>query len=218
MMGTKQFYAVWVVFVFSALAGLMVIYCIKLFGIDALEYNEVAQAGVLTGTAMAWYAIFNGLGRIVWGVTSDKIGRRKSIILMTFFQGIIMLMIYHVFITFGIASGFIAAACIIGFNFGGNFALFPAITADFFGNKNVGINYGWMFTAYGIAGIAGPQLAGYFKDSAVDSSGPVVWMTPFIIAGVACILGGIIMIVIRPPKTNKSSTDKKLEETDLKAA
>jgi OFA family oxalate/formate antiporter-like MFS transporter len=218
MMGTKQFYAVWVVFVFSALAGLMVIYCIKLFGIDALEYNGVAQAGVLTGTAMAWYAIFNGLGRIVWGVASDKIGRRKSIIMMTFFQGIIMLMIYHVFITFGIASGFIAAACIIGFNFGGNFALFPAITADFFGNKNVGINYGWMFTAYGIAGIAGPQLAGYFKDSAVDSSGPVVWMTPFIIAGVACILGGIIMIVIRPPKTNKSSTDKKLEETDLKAA
>lgn len=200
MFGTKQFYALWLVFVFSALAGLMVIYSIKLFGIDALEYNGVANAGVLTGTAMAWYAIFNGLGRIVWGTVSDKIGRRKSIILMTFFQGIIMLMIYHIFIKFGVAIGFIAGASIIGFNFGGNFALFPAITADFFGNKTVGRNYGWMFTAYGIAGIAGPQLAGYFKDSAVGSSEPEVWMIPFIIAGAVCILGGIIMTIIKPPQ------------------
>jgi MFS family permease len=178
----------------------MVIYCIKLFGIDALEYNGVAQAGVLTGTAMAWYAIFNGLGRIVWGVASDKIGRRKSIILMTFFQGIIMLMIYHVFIKFGIASGFIAGACIIGFNFGGNFALFPAITADYFGNKRVGRNYGWMFTAYGIAGIIGPQLAGLFKDSAKGSGDPEVWMIPFIVAGAACIIGSIIMKFTNPPQ------------------
>lgn len=218
MLKTKQFYALWTVFVFSALSGLMVIYCIKLFGIDALEYNNVENAGVLTGTAMAWYAIFNGLGRIVWGTLSDKLGRRKSIIAMTFFQGIIMLMIYHIFINYGIASGFIAGACIIGFNFGGNFALFPAITADFFGNKTVGRNYGWMFTAYGIAGIAGPQLAGFFKDSAVDSSGPVVWMTPFIIAGVACILGGIIMIVVRPPKGEKKISENKKEEINYKVA
>jgi OFA family oxalate/formate antiporter-like MFS transporter len=98
MLGTKQFYALWIVFVFSALSGLMVIYCIKLFGIDAMGYNGAENAGVLTGTAMAWYAIFNGLGRIVWGTVSDKLGRRKSIIAMTFFQGIIMLLIYHVFI------------------------------------------------------------------------------------------------------------------------
>ena len=136
---------------------------------------------------------------------SDKLGRKTSITLMTFFQGIIMLMTYHVFTRFGLASGFIAAACIIGFNFGGNFALFPAITADFFGNKTVGKNYGWVFTAYGIAGIAGPTLAGYFKDSAEASSGPVVWMTPFIIAGVACIIGGIITLLLKPPKVKKAS-------------
>lgn len=217
MLGTRQFYALWTVFVFSALAGLMVIYCIKLFGIDALERNGVINAGVITGTAMAWYAIFNGLGRIVWGTVSDKLGRRKSIIIMTFFQGIIMLMIYHLFIKFGITSGFIVAACVIGFNFGGNFALFPAITADFFGNKTVGRNYGWMFTAYGIAGIAGPQLAGYFKDSATASSGPVVWMTPFIIAGVACITGGIIMIIVKPPKSNKQA-QKKMENNNKQSA
>ncbi len=218
MLASKQFYALWLVFVFSALAGLMVIYCIKLFGIDALQHNGLANAGVITGTAMAWYAIFNGLGRIVWGTVSDKLGRRKSMIAMTFFQGIIMLLIYHVFIKFGLATGFIAAACIIGFNFGGNFALFPAITADFFGNKTVGRNYGWMFTAYGIAGIAGPQLAGHFKDSSSGAAGPIVWMTPFIIAGVACILGGIIMIIVKPPKAKKRIENKIKNSTNSNAS
>lgn len=218
MMRTKQFYALWSVFVFSALAGLMVIYCIKLFGIDALEHNGVTNAGVITGTAMAWYAIFNGLGRIVWGTVSDRLGRRKSIGIMTLFQGLIMLMIYHVFTRYGIAMGFIVGASIIGFNFGGNFALFPAITADFFGNKNVGKNYGWMFTAYGIAGIAGPQLAGVFKDSAGSSANPIVWMTPFIVAGVACIIGSVIMMVVRTPGTEKVQKKTKVEDNATQAA
>ena len=55
-----------------------------------------------------------------------------------------------------LATGFIVAASLIGFNFGGNFALFPAATADYFGDKSVGSNYGWVFTAYGDAGTAGP--------------------------------------------------------------
>jgi OFA family oxalate/formate antiporter-like MFS transporter len=82
----------------------------------------------------------------------------------------------------------------------------------------VGRNYGWMFTAYGIAGIAGPQLAGYFKDSASDTAGPVVWMKPFIIAGVACLLGCIIMILLRPPKGIKKVSENNTRETKSKAA
>ncbi len=203
MLKTPQFYMIWSVFMFSALSGLMVIYCIKLFGIDALSFNGVADAGVITGTAMAWYAIFNGLGRIVWGVFSDKIGRKPAIIMMALFQGAIMLLMYHGFISFGSTMGFIIASSIVGFNFGGNFALFPALTADFFGNKTVGNNYGWVFTAYGFAGIVGPQLAGFFKDTATNSGNPGIWMTPFIIAGIACILGAIVMIFTKPPKQKK---------------
>jgi OFA family oxalate/formate antiporter-like MFS transporter len=216
MLRTSQFYRVWLVFIFSALSGLMIIYCIKLFGIDALKHNgmEAAEAAIIGGTAMAWYAIFNGLGRILWGMISDKIGRKNAIITMTLFQGIIVLATYHLFIRFGFAGGFIFAACVIGFNFGGNFALFPALTADYFGNKNLGNNYGWMFTAYGIAGILGPQLAGWFKDSAAGSGAPIVWMTPFIIAGVACILGAVIMKMTNPPKNAEEEVlvdDKNLE-------
>jgi MFS family permease len=199
MLRTSQFYMLWAVFMFAGIAGLMVIYSIKLFGIDALEHKGIADAGVITGTAMAWYAIFNGLGRIAWGSVSDRLGRRSTIILISALQGVTMLMTYHVFINFGMVNGFILAAALIGFNYGGSFALFPAITADYFGNKNVGSNYGWMFTAYGVAGLAGPLLAGYFKDAAQGAVDPSVWMAPFIIAGVVCLLGAIIMTVISRP-------------------
>jgi len=158
MMRTPQFYAIWLVFASSAIAGLMIIYCIQLFGMDALEYHGVENAIVITGTAMAWYAIFNGLGRILWGMISDHIGRKAAIIAMSTLQGIIMLSLYHGFINFGLATGLVIGASFVGFNYGGIFALFPAITADYFGNKAVGRNYGWIFTAYGMAGITGPLL------------------------------------------------------------
>jgi len=199
MLRTPQFYMLWSVFFSAGVAGLMVIYCIKLFGIDALEHNGVAGAGAITGTAMAWYAIFNGLGRIAWGSVSDRIGRKRTITLMAVLQGMTMLATYHVFISFGMVYGFILAAALIGFNYGGSFALFPAITADYFGNKNVGSNYGWIFTAYGVAGLAGPLLAGYFKDAAEGAAQPSVWMAPFIIAGVVCLLGAVVMLFMRRP-------------------
>jgi MFS family permease len=94
----------------------------------------------------------------------------------------------------------VVAATIIGFNFGGNFALFPAATADFFGNSTVGKNYGYVFFSYGIAGIAGPQIAGLFKDAAQGAATPAAWITPFIIAGVACIAGAVLILLAKPPK------------------
>jgi MFS family permease len=204
MMRTPQFYAIWLVFASSAIAGLMVIYCIQLFGLDALEYRGVENAIVITGTAMAWYAIFNGLGRILWGMISDRIGRKSAIIAMSAFQGLIMLAMYHGFINLGLAAGLIVGASFVGFNYGGIFALFPAITADYFGNTQVGRNYGWVFTAYGVAGIMGPLLAGLFKDTATMGSSPKVWMTPFIIAGIACLLGALIMLFTRSPNRHRT--------------
>jgi MFS family permease len=211
MVKTPQYYMLFITFVFSALAGLMVIYCIKLFGIDALTFKKLGSldmanpdfaatrdwASAIAGTAMAVYAILNGLGRIIWGTVSDLLGRKLSIFLMTLFQGIIMLFLYYLGAS---PAGLIIAAAIIGFNFGGNFALFPAATADFFGNKTVGRNYGLVFFAYGIAGILGPQIAGFFKDAAAGATTPAAWTTPFIIAGVACILGAVIIMLAKAPK------------------
>jgi MFS transporter, OFA family, oxalate/formate antiporter len=211
MLKTPQYYMLFITFVFSALAGLMVIYCIKLFGIDSLTFSKLGSLNIgspdykstmewassVAGTAMAVYAILNGLGRIIWGVISDKIGRRMSIFLMCLLQGVIMLLLFRLGAH---TATFVVAAAIIGFNFGGNFALFPAATADFFGNKTVGKNYGYVFFAYGIAGIAGPQIAGLFKDAAQGAETPQAWLTPFIIAGVACLAGAIIILLAKPPK------------------
>ena len=205
MLATPQFYMLWVMFIFGALAGLMVIGIIKLFGIDALQARagmSAAQASAAAGTAMAvFYAIFNGLGRIVWGIASDKIGRQTSLTLMLGIQGVMMLLFFYMG---GTPALLCLGAAVIGFNFGGNFALFPAATADYFGNKNVGTNYGWMFTAYGVGGIVGPIMAGVFKDRGAEL-GVNAWHAPFIIAGIACLAAAGLGLMLKAPRHAESA-------------
>lgn len=213
MLRTWQYRGVFSVFLFSALAGLMVIYSIKLFGMDTLELNGVSEgiAATVTGTAMAWYAIFNGLGRIAWGTLSDKIGRRIAVTAMVLLQGITMLSTYHIFVSYGHELGLVIVASIIGFNFGGNFALMPAWTADLFGNKHVGSNYPWVFIAYGIAGIFGPLLAGYFGDLARESGQAIYWMAPYLIAGVMCLVSAYLALRVRKPDQETVTGEVALE-------
>jgi len=205
MLKTPQFFGLWLMFIAGAMAGLMVIGCIKLFGIDALRSTgmDAELASAKAGTAMAiFFALANGIGRIVWGMVSDRIGRRISLFLMCLIQGLIMLVFYKM--GSSVALLYLGSA-VIGFNFGGNFALFPAATADFFGNKTVGTNYGWVFTAYGIGGIVGPYLGGYFKSTA--TGGEVsAWATPFIIAGIACIAAAAIGLTLKPVRHKVSPT------------
>jgi len=198
MLKTPQFYMTWLTFAVGAMAGLMVIGIIKLFSIDSLTAAgmDAAKASAIAGTAMAvFYAIFNGLGRIVWGSLSDTLGRQRSVVLMCLFQGIMMFAFY-----FALSSSewplYIGAA-LIGFNFGGNFALFPALTADLFGAGTVGRNYGWVFTSYGVGGIVGPVMAGYFKDHGLGK-GVSAWMPAFVIAGVALLVVAVLMTRLKP--------------------
>jgi len=200
MLRRPQFYGIWVMFIFSSMAGLMVIGIIKLFGIDALQKSgmTVAQASAAAGTAMAvFYSIANGFGRIIWGTLSDKIGRKISLILMCALQGIMMILFYWMG---GNQYLLYLGAAIIGFNFGGNFSLFPAATADFFGTKNIGRNYGWVFTAYGVGGIIGPIMAGKIRGAATGATGGSAWLTAFIISGIACLVAAVIGIIIKSPK------------------
>ncbi len=194
-----QYWALLLMFTGSAMAGLMVIGCIRLFGTDGLVAAGAVEgkdaAGKVAGTAMAALAILNGLGRIIWGTVSDKLGRKTTLFLMCLAQGIMMLLFFNIG---GTKTGLIAGACVIGFNFGGNFALFPAATADFFGNKNVGQNYPWVFLAYGVAGIVGPQIAAHFRAHAAGDVN--AWKIPFIIAGVACLVAAALGLMLKPPK------------------
>lgn len=212
MVRTPQYWGLLLMFTGSALAGLMVIYCIALFGVDSLRahgvVSDAASAGVIAGTAMAWYAILNGVGRILWGALSDRIGRKTALLLMCLIQGITMLLFFGVGTT---SLGLIVGASVIGFNFGGNFALFPAATADFFGNKSVGSNYPWVFLAYGIAGIAGPQVAGYFKDAAMTAgTGVEAWKIPFTIGGICCLVAAALTMLLRAPHYEAAAKTAKI--------
>jgi OFA family oxalate/formate antiporter-like MFS transporter len=192
MLKKAAFWTIWLIFVFGGMAGLMVIGTIKLFGLDALQASGMteAAAGAAAGTAMAWYAIFNGLGRIVWGTVSDRIGPKTSIFLMSLIQGVLMLTFYKMG-TSALMLTIYASA--IGFNFGGNFALFPTATAQLFGTKNVGSNYPFVFTAYGIGGIAGPLLGGFVRDNFGT------FLMAFIPAGIVCLIGAVLALTITPP-------------------
>ena len=89
-------------------------------------------------------------------------------------------------------------AALIGFNFGGNFALFPSMTADTFGNKTVGINYPWVFLAYGAGGIAFPIIGGWLGDM---GNFPLA----FVICSVACVLGAIATALVYPPNHDEAT-------------
>jgi MFS family permease len=188
-------------FLLSAFAGLMVIYCIKLFGIDALSAKNAAEASTVAGTAMAIYAIMNGLGRILYGRFSDTFGRKRTIRFMMFTQAIMM----ACFFWLGQSSvGLMIGAAIIGLNFGGNFALFPAATAVYFGKKNIGENYGWVFLAYGFAGIFGPLLAGVVKDISGNTESINFWLIPFLAAAAACLLAMVLSFFLKIPKAQSA--------------
>ena len=193
MLRTPQFYMIFLTFLFGAGAGLMSIGLMKLFPSQALEASgfSPAQASAIAGTAMAvFFSLANGIGRIAWGAMSDKLGRKLSVIIMTGSQGLFVL-------AFPMMAGneylLYLGATLIGFNFGGNFALFPTITADTFGTKYVGQNYGWVFLAYGFGGIFGPIMGGKLGDM---NNFPLA----FTIAGVLCLVAAVIIAAVKPPK------------------
>jgi OFA family oxalate/formate antiporter-like MFS transporter len=200
MLKTKQFYLLWMMFIIGALAGLMVIGNIQNFAKSPLDgfqaYGFSAQQAVdfaVIGAAVC-LPIFNGLGRILWGQISDKIGRKKAIITMFIFQGIMMALFFY---TVGSPYMFYIIAALIGFNFGGNFALFPAATADSFGTENVGINYGFVFTSYGIGGIIGPILAGFVQDAGLSL------IYAFIPAAIMCFIAAVLALLYKPQVLRK---------------
>jgi OFA family oxalate/formate antiporter-like MFS transporter len=193
MLATPQFYMIFLTLLFGSSAGLMSIGLMKLYPTEALQAAGIsmAEAGAIAGTAMAiFFSLANGIGRIGWGIISDKIGRRYAISAMYALQGIAVLSF-----TFMAGNEYLLylGAAVIGFNFGGNFALFPAFTADTFGARNVGNNYPWVFLSYGVGGILGPILGGVLGDM---GNFPLA----FTLCGAACMIGAVLSFMATPPQ------------------
>ena len=180
----------WITFIFGATSGLM-----------AIGQWKPLMESILDGRTFApdWMgsmgrfiepvgilAIFNALGRIVWGKVSDIIDRPRAMMIMYLMQGMTFMLLVSVDSHLAV---FLASA-LVGLNFGGNFALFPAATADYFGSKNLGMNYGLIFTAYGVAGILGPVVGGVLFD-VTDA-----YVMSFVFAGTLCFVAAGSAVVV----------------------
>ena len=156
MLRMPVFYLLWLEFTCGALAGLMIIG--HLAKIVAVQSNNAIQIGFIF---VALLAVFNAGGRLIMGMVSDYIGRVKSILIVCITQAIMMFLFSHL----STITGFIVGSAVVGFSYGACLSLFPSTCADYWGTKNLGLNYGILFTAYGIGGIVGPILAGRIADS-----------------------------------------------------
>jgi OFA family oxalate/formate antiporter-like MFS transporter len=155
MIKTPTFYSLWLQYACAATAGLMIIG--HMAKIVAVQSQNTIQIGFVF---VALLAIFNASGRIVAGIISDYIGRVVTLGLVCILQATTMFF----FQGLSTVTGFIVGAALVGFNYGACLSLFPATAADQWGTKNMGMNYGLLFTAWGVGGVFGPILAGQIAD------------------------------------------------------
>lgn len=184
MLRTPQFFLLWFMYAFAAFAGLMIIG--HMAKIAAAQLPGINLGFLL----VAILAIGNAAGRIVAGSMSDKLGRTRTMLLVFLFQAVMM----GVLAISTTAILLVIAAFLIGFNYGANLALFPATTADYFGTKNLGVNYGLVFTAWGVGGVFGSMVAG----NIVDVTGSYAWA--YALAAGLCIVAAVLTFLTKAPK------------------
>lgn len=160
MMKTAQFYILWLMFFAGSAAGLTFISVAQDLGKKSL--------GELAFLAVVVLSIGNAGGRILAGVISDRIGRQWTLFGAYMIQTCAVLALYFMAVK-GADWGqgwaiVMVVVAFIGANYGANLSLFPSAAKDFFGLKNYGMNYGLIFTSWGIAGLVMAWVNGLFKD------------------------------------------------------
>ncbi|MFO7675321.1 MAG: OFA family MFS transporter [bacterium] len=189
MLGTWQFWVIWLMYFAGCAAGLMMI------GQTSPIAQELARFdGATAAVGVSVLAIFNTLGRIFWGRVSDSIGRARALFLMYLINavavfGYFLIPAAPVVFWFGIA--------LVGATFGGYLAIYPAINADYYGTKYAGVNYGLIFTAYGVGGLASNIFAPRVRELTGN------YNFAFILTGVLCIAAAAVSFFLRPPAPHR---------------
>lgn len=154
MLKDKNFYKLWSIFALSSSGGLLVISHVST--IADIQINW--KSGFILVMLLA---VFNSLGRFLGGVVSDKIGRFNFIKF-----NLILQLINLAF--FGLYSNkilLIIGVAISGLCYGANFSVFPTIISDLYGMKHFGLNYGLMYSSWGVGGTIGPMVAAKVFDT-----------------------------------------------------
>lgn len=163
-----QFTMMWFVFFCNIAAGISVIsfQSSLLQDIWGLADPSVDPATLANygATLIAVSSLFNGVGRLLWGVVSDRIGRVQSFRLLLASQ----MIVFGILMTERNPWIFSGLVCYVLLCFGGGFGTMPAFVADVFGAKRMSVMYGAMLTAWAAAGVAGPLMVASFKDNYPD--------------------------------------------------
>jgi MFS family permease len=155
MLGDARFYILWAMLFLSVFGGITII--------SSMVPLMRELTGMPSGDAAGLYAIlaiFNGVGRLLWGAVSDRIGRRMTFVLLFAGQALAFVSLgnNHEVVIVGISIALLLLC------YGGGFGTMPAFNADFFGTKNFGANYGFQLSAWGLAGVAGISLSSVLRD------------------------------------------------------
>jgi OFA family oxalate/formate antiporter-like MFS transporter len=185
MIGAGQFWLLWIIYFFGAAAGLMIIGQAVPIGLEVAKLDKAVAAG-----GLGIMALLNGLGRLAHGSISDKLGRQKTVMLMFAEYIVAFVLILPNSDTF---IKWLVGICIVGFSYGGYLALMPSLTADYFGTKSLGQNYGYLFSAWGVAGLGGPYMIDYIKSTTGAFTNAMYAIT------VACVLGLVLCFFSKRP-------------------
>lgn len=182
MLRTLPFFLIWASYWFGTTAGLMMIGHAKQAAIELATLDSV-QASLVVSIL----GVFNASGRIMWGFLGDRFGRENILTLAFVICAGGLFLLATVFEP----AIFILGIILVGLSFGGFLALYPALTCDYYGTHDLGVNYGLVFTAYGAGAVLGPIMAGFFRtfqDSYVPS---------FYIAGALALLGIVLALLMK---------------------
>ncbi len=153
MLRTPQFYLLWLIYILAAAAGLMLISNVAIIAKEQAGW-EAGFVGVMI------LAAFNTLGRIAAGYVSDRLGRTRTMLVAFGLQAVNMAL----FAQYDSLALIIFGTAFTGLCYGTIFTLMPAATADFYGVRNLGVNYGFVFTGFGVAGVLGSRYGGMIRD------------------------------------------------------
>jgi MFS transporter, OFA family, oxalate/formate antiporter len=146
---TPHWYLLWSMLALNVTAGA------ALISVAAPLAQELTRVGPATGAlAVCVISLFNGLGRLLWGALSDRLGRARTFLALFLVQA-------AAFAALPAVDHFavlLVPAAVIALCYGGGFGTMPAFATDVFGPKNAGAIYGAMLTAWSAGAIAGPLL------------------------------------------------------------
>ncbi len=184
MLKTGKFWTLWMCYFIGAGSGLMVIGFAK--GLAKTSLGEMAFILV------AIMAVGNAAGRIVAGIMADKIGHQKTLMVCLLFQA--ALMFAGIVLTNAATPNavlIVMLATFIGFNYGTNLSLFPAICKDLYGMKSFGVNYGCLFTSWGVGGFVLSRASQMISNTTGSYNGS------FIAAGVLLVVGAGLSLTLK---------------------